>query len=58
MRSLPARSDEEFVPARVGFLDQLDLPLPWPALERFFALDGVAHVEMFFVPDEPGDGVA
>src|SRR5690606_23347235 len=33
LRSLPARSDEEFVPVRVGFLDQFDLPLSRPALE-------------------------
>lgn len=33
VRSLPARSDEKFVPVRVGFLDQLDLPLPRPAFE-------------------------
>lgn len=54
---LPPRSDEELVPVRVRRLDQFDLPLARPALERLFALDGVAHVEMFFVPDEAGDAV-
>src|SRR5690606_19270515 len=45
------------VPIRVRLFDQLDLPLPWPALQRLLSPDRVAHVEVLFVPDEPRDGV-
>lgn len=38
-------------PIRVHRLDQLDLPLPVPSLERFFALDRRADRSMLLIPD-------
>lgn len=50
--ALPSRPPKQLVPVRVRLPDQLDLPLPRPALQRLLTLDGVADVEMLLVPDE------
>lgn len=48
----PAKSAKQLVPFGIALLDQLDLPLTWPALQGFLTLDGVADVEVLLIPDE------
>ena len=43
---------QELIPLRIGRLDQHDLPLPRPALQRFFPLNRIANVKVLFIPDE------
>ena len=48
----------EFGPVRVHGLDQLDLLQPQPFIKGLFAGDGVADVEVLFVPYEALAAVA
>src|SRR5690606_16711057 len=54
----PSCSPKQLEPLGIRLLDQLDLPLPRPAFQRFFALDRVADVEMLLEPHEPLHPVA
>lgn len=48
----------EIVPTRIVTLNQVDLPLARPALDRSLALDGVSHLVVDFVPDQALEAVA
>jgi len=39
-------------PVGIEALDQVDLPLSIPSLERFLSLDCIADIEKFFIPDQ------
>ncbi len=57
-RPSPPRPAKQLEPFQVGLLNQLDLPLSRPALQRLLALDGIADVEMLLIPDQPLHTVA
>ena len=54
----PTSAPKQLEPLRIGLLDQFYLPLPWPALQRFLALDRIANVEVLLEPHEPLHPVA
>ncbi len=53
-----AKAHRKVVPIGVLALDQVDLPLPMPALELLLASDGGRHVAKYFVSDQRVDAVA
>jgi hypothetical protein len=48
---------KQFKPFRVFLFDQINFPLPLPALNGLFTRNRVADVEMFLIPNEPNDTV-
>lgn len=50
--------DRQIVPVRVIAPDQVDLPLPVPALELFLSRDGRNHIAEHFISDEAMDGIS
>ena len=56
-RLSPTRTDEQLIPVRVCFLDQLDLPLPPPSLERSLPARSFGRVVMGLEINEPAHPV-
>ena len=52
------KPDRQIDPVRIALFDQVDLPLPVPALQLLFAGDGVLHVVEHFEADQPVDMVS
>ena len=55
---LKAETHGQIPPFGVLGIDQVELPLPVPALELLLAGDGAVHVAECIEMDEPGDAVA
>ncbi len=43
---------EQIDPVRIGSFDQVDLPLPWPSLDRRFSLNCAFDGSMWLVPNQ------